>query len=205
MTAENEAYYSDMLIYIRLQLTLSEQQSEEVLMEMLDHLLDGQEDGKTAKDIFGHDPKSYADEIIEQLPKEKKREVVPFLLGIAGNIISCSLIIRGILLYVLSQFVEVNWNVNLFVVFVSAIVIAGFIIMMIWFIFKLINQSLFKEKHNTKKDMLKAGLMGAAGMAAVLATVKFTPNIGPSFHFSWWLSLLIGGILLGLTYVLKKR
>ncbi|MFK4996838.1 DUF1129 family protein [Bacillus sp. N9] len=71
LTPANEAYYSDMLIYIRLQLTLSERQSEEVLMEMLDHLLDGQQDGKTAKDIFGHDPKAYADEIIEQLPKEK--------------------------------------------------------------------------------------------------------------------------------------
>ena len=42
LTPENEKYYGDMLIYIRLQLSLSEQQSEEVLMEMLDHLLDGQ-------------------------------------------------------------------------------------------------------------------------------------------------------------------
>ena len=63
---ENEKYYSDMLIYIRLQLSLSEQQSEEVLMEMLDHLLDGQHEGKSAQDIFGADPKGYADEIIRE-------------------------------------------------------------------------------------------------------------------------------------------
>ena len=85
---ENEKYYSDMLIYIRLQLALSEQQSEEVLMEMLDHLLDGQHEGKSAQDIFGDDPKRYADEIILNLPKEQKREVIPFILGIVIDLVS---------------------------------------------------------------------------------------------------------------------
>ena len=102
LTPENEAYYSDMMIYIRLQWRLSEQQSEEVLMEMLDHLLEGQEEGKTAKDIFGNDPKGFADEIIEQLPKEKKREAVPFIAGIIGDTVSWVLMIRGVLLLVLS-------------------------------------------------------------------------------------------------------
>ena len=34
-------------------------------MEMLDHLLDGQKEGKSAHDIFGDDPKRFADEIIQ--------------------------------------------------------------------------------------------------------------------------------------------
>lgn len=72
LTKENEAYYDDLLVYIRLQLILSEQQSEEVLMEMLDHLIEGQNEGKTANDIFGDDPLTFADEVIEQLPREKK-------------------------------------------------------------------------------------------------------------------------------------
>ena len=82
LTKENEAYYDDLLVYIRLQFTLSEQQSEEVLMEMLDHLIEGQKEGKTAKDIFGDDPLTFTDEIIEQLPKEKMRNMVPFVGGI---------------------------------------------------------------------------------------------------------------------------
>ena len=49
LTKENEAYYDDLLVYIRLQLTLSEQQSEEVLMEMLDHLIEGQMKEKRLK------------------------------------------------------------------------------------------------------------------------------------------------------------
>lgn len=83
LTKENEKFYSDMLLYIRLQLSLSEQQSEEVLMEMLDHLLDGQEEGKTARDIFGPDPKTYADEIIAQLPREDMRSVFLFFLELS--------------------------------------------------------------------------------------------------------------------------
>jgi uncharacterized membrane-anchored protein len=205
LTPENEAYYSDMMIYIRLQWRLSEQQSEEVLMEMLDHLLEGQEEGKTAKDIFGEDPKAFADEIIEQLPKEKKRDDIPFVAGIVGNIIGWVLIIRGVLLLVLSPFIEVKTEVNLFAVLVVSLGIACFVSLMIWFILKLINNSLFKENRNTKKDMAKAGLVGAAGMAAVILTAKFTPQIGPSFDFPWWASLIAGGILQLILYATKKK
>ncbi|PWA13165.1 DUF1129 domain-containing protein [Pueribacillus theae] len=204
LTAENEAYYSDMLIYIRLQLTLSEQQSEEILMEMLDHLLDGQEEGKTARDIFGNDPKAFADEIIEQLPKEKKRDAITFVAGIVGNIVSWVLIIRGILLLVLSIFTEVKTEINLFATAVSSFSIACFVIFTLWFIFRLVNNSLFNEKRNTKKDMLKAGLVGAAGMAVVLLVTTFTPKIGPSFNFSWWASLITGVVLWLIIYVKKK-
>lgn len=204
LTPENEAYYSDMMVYIRLQLTFSEQQSEEILIEMLDHLLDGQEEGKSAKDIFGDDPKAFADEIIEQLPKEKKRDMVPFIAGIVGNIVSWVLIIRGIFLLVASQFTQVNTEINLFVTGVTAIVIGCFVVLTIWLILRLINNSLFKKSRNTKLDMLKVGLFAAAGMGVVMLATKFTPEIGPSFNFSWWTSLIAGAALWLIIYVKKK-
>lgn len=204
LTQENEAYYSDLLIYIRLKFTLSEQKSEEVLMEMLDHLLDGQHAGKNAKDIFGDDPRSFADEIIDYLPKEEKRELIPFLGGIIGNIVSWLLIIRGVLLLILSQFIEVITAVYPISVLWIALAIAGFVIFTTVYIFKLVERSLFKEKRNTRKDTIKAGLVGAIGMAAVLIIVKFLPEIGPSYDFSWWASLLGGGLLLLAMYVSKK-
>ncbi|VEF49106.1 membrane protein [Bacillus freudenreichii] len=204
LTPENGTYYSDMLIYIRLQWSLSEQQSEEVLMEMLDHLLDGQEEGKTAKDIFGDDPKSFANEIIEQLPHEKKRTVIPFVAAIGGNIVSWVLMIRGILILVLSYFTEVNTEINLFVTALVSLMIACFVVLTTWYILKLVNNTLFKENRNDKVNMLKAGLVGAAGMGAVLLTAKLTPEIGPSIDFPWWVSLLAGTILWLIIYVEKK-
>jgi uncharacterized membrane-anchored protein len=205
LTKENEAYYDDLLVYIRLQLTLSEQQSEEVLMEMLDHLIDGQQEGKTAKEIFGDDPLSFTDEIIEQLPKEKMRKIVPFVGGIIVNLISWVLIFRGIILLVFSQFTAVNSEVHYFNVAVSALVIVFTIIVNIWFIFKLIKESLFNENRSTKKDMIKAGLVAAVCMALVLAAAKFTPEIGSSFNLNWWISLLTGSILWLIQFFVKKR
>jgi uncharacterized membrane-anchored protein len=205
LTKENEAYYEDLLVYIRLQLTLSEQQSEEVLMEMLDHLIDGQNEGKTAKDIFGDDPLTFTDEIIEQLPKEKKRNIVSFVVGIIVNLISWVLIIRGIILLVFSQFTEVHSEIYYFNMAVTALAIGVSIIVNMWFIFKSIKASLFSENRSTKKDMIKVGFVAAVSMAVFLAIAKFTPEIGASFNLNWWVSLLMGAILWLLHFIVKKR
>ncbi|KAA0547174.1 DUF1129 family protein [Bacillus sp. BGMRC 2118] len=196
LTPENERYYSDMLIYIRLQLSLSELQSEEVLMEMLDHLLEGQEVGKSAKNIFGDDPKKFADVVIEQLPKEKKRAVVPFVGGIIGNIVGWILTIRGILLLVTLPFKEVETTVYPLSLIGLALVIAVFVMIAIIYILKLVQRSLFTEKKSTRVDTVKAGLAGALGMGAVLITARFLPEAGPSFDFSWLPSLVSGGVIL---------
>lgn len=63
LTTENEAAYGGMLIYLRLT-SVPQKQMEELLLEILDHLLEAQEDGKTAHDIFGEDLKAYCDELI---------------------------------------------------------------------------------------------------------------------------------------------
>ena len=72
LTKENEKLYSDFLLYIRTNFNVSEQEGEEILMDILDHLLAAQEEGRTAEDLFGDDPKAYADELIELLPSPKK-------------------------------------------------------------------------------------------------------------------------------------
>ncbi len=204
LTPENEKYYSDMLIYIRLQLSLSELQSEEVLMEMLDHLLDGQHEGKSARDIFGDDPKGYADEIIENLPKEQKREVVPFILGIVLNLVSWMLMIRGVVIVVISQFKDVDSNVYMYPSLVKFVFILGVIAFGVWYIFRVIQRSLFNEEANEKKNMVKVGIFGAVSMGLFIALTKFIPDFGPAFGFSWWASLLTGGVLWVIVFLLKK-
>lgn len=63
LTPKNEAAYGEMLIYLRLT-SVPQKQMEELLLEILDHLLEAQADGKTAHDIFGEDLKAYCDELI---------------------------------------------------------------------------------------------------------------------------------------------
>jgi uncharacterized membrane-anchored protein len=204
LNSQNQKYYNDMLIYIRLQLSLSEQQSEEVLMEMLDHLLDGQSERKTAQEIFGDEPKQYADEIIENLPKERKREVIPFILGIGLNLISLILMIRGLIILIISQFKHVDITVYPFSTMIKFAALTGFITFGVWYFFRVIKQSLFNEKASEKKNMVKIGLFAALTMSGFIIISKFTPDIGSKFPFTWWASLVTGGILWIIVFVVKK-
>ncbi|WP_433747581.1 DUF1129 family protein [Falsibacillus pallidus] len=204
LTKENEEYYGDMLVYIRLTLSLSEQQSEEVLMEMLDHLLEGQEEGKSAREIFGDDPKRYADEIIENLPKEQKREIFPFLLGIVLNLVSWMLMIRGGAILVVSQFKSVDDAVYPITALLVFAVILATILFDIWFIFKMVKKTLFNQNVSKKKDTIKVAIYVALSMGLVIAVGQFTPKFGPVIHYSWLASLLTGAVLWGIVTLLKK-
>lgn len=205
LTPENEQYYSDMMIYIRVQLALSEQKTEEILLEMLDHVLDGQRDGKTAREIFGEDAKGYANEIIQQIPKEEKRSLAPLFARSAVHILSWFLMIRGIIFFITARFIEVDATVYVLRAVGIGIVLAGVILSGVWFIFRLIKNSLFSNKK--RKDIvyvLKAGLFGAGSFIVILIVSKLIPDIGPSFNFPWWASLLTGAVL-WLMYTLTKR
>lgn len=206
LTSENEKYYSDMMVYIRLGggLMLSEQQSEEVLMEMLDHLLDGQNEGKTAKEIFGDHPQEYAEEIIQQLPKEKRRTMFAFISKIVVDIVSWLLMINGLIVLVISQFKELGTTVYLFTAVMNAIVIFIGVVLTIWFILRLVKKSLFNENSSDKKDMLKAGVFGGTSFAVMILVGQFIPQIGPTFDFPWWLSLISGAVLWLAMFIIKK-
>ncbi|MCA1059899.1 DUF1129 domain-containing protein [Rossellomorea aquimaris] len=204
LSEENEKYYSDFLIYMRLQLTLSEQQTEEVLMEILDHIIDGQREGKTARMILGDDPKAYADDIIEQLPLEKKRSIVTFVSSLALNLFGYFLLIRGLLLLIGPMFKEISNEVYPVTYSILALLIFFSSLMGVKIIFSIIKNSLFKEKQTPMKDSIKAGTMGMISTGIIICSIYFLPDIGPSFMFPWYASLISGALLLGLSYFLKK-
>ncbi|MFK9093203.1 DUF1129 family protein [Bacillus salipaludis] len=205
LTPENEKYYSDFLIYIRLQLFLSEQQSEEILMEILDHIIDGQNDGKTASVIFGDDPKEFADEIIQQIPNEKKKNMVRFFSGIAFNLLGLLIIMRGIIVFILSFFKDVNTKVYPLHSAAMFFVIVCFSLLGVWGIFMIIKGSLFKEKQRNLKETLMCGTLGAVCTGIIIGFSYVLPNFGPSFHFSWYTSVILGAIVWGLSKFLKSK
>ncbi len=194
LTKDNEAYYSDILIYVRLKLELSESRSEEILMEILDHLLEGQDEGKTATDIFGAEPVAYAETIIAELPKEKKRNITLFLLGVAGMILGPVLIIRGVLLLILSAFTTVNEAIPVVTTSIIGICIIIYIILVLTFIVKRTRSSLINNT-SVAKNSLYAGLFAAIGMGILVLIIYTLPSIGPIVEFSWWASIIIGMII----------
>ncbi len=204
LTEENEKYYSNLMIYIRTRLSLSEQQSEEVLMEMLEHLIEGQHDGKTARDIFGNDPKGYADEIISQLPPEEKRDLVKFFGQITINLIGWFLVMRSIVILLIGLTQEVDTTEYILPTIILVALILLLVALGVKVIFTLINRSAFDENTNEKMQMIKAGLYGAVGFLVIIVASYFIKDFGPSFEFPWTVSLGIGAILLLISWLMKK-
>lgn len=207
LTKENEKYYDDMLIYIRLKSKASEQESEEILMELLDHLIEGQQDGKTATDIFGDDSKGYADELISELPKETLRTRLPFFGILAGTFVSWSLMGRGVLFLIVGFFTAIDTTVYLATVLIETLYWLIYAFFMIWFILHLIERSLFNKKSTLLKTMIVAGIVGALGSAPgfILIFFHFIPNFGPFFSFGWLPSLASGAILWLIDFWAQKK
>ncbi|WP_162356730.1 DUF1129 family protein [Metabacillus mangrovi] len=205
LTRENEQYYSDFLIYLRLQLSLSEQKTEELLMEILDHLLDAQSEGKTASEVFGADPKTYADEMIAFIPKEDKKDVFQFGLSIAFNlagwflsITSLASVIQFFLGQPAERFYIYKTSIMLLLILLS--VSAG-----VPFIFKLIKRSLFKQKNNEVLTAVKGGLFGALAAGIVIAAGFFIPETGPYAQVQWYILAAAAAAAFGFSYFLKRR
>lgn len=207
LTEENETYYTDLLVYIRMNWRLSERQTEEVMLEMLDHLLDAQNEGKSAKDVFGDDPLSFADSVIEEIVAEKPRNIVTFIIKLIVLLLGWVLVIRGVLLLILSNLTVVDNEINVLQVAVAAIGLTLFVIVNVSSIFLTVKKDLFifpKNKKTNFKAMNRVGLTAGLSMFVLLLAIYFTPEVGPVIYFSPLASLITGSLLLSVHFILKK-
>lgn len=69
---ENLKVYEDAMIYIRLN-DRSEFATEGILLELLEHLIEAQQHGKSARDVFGDDLHAYCDALIADIPHQTKQ------------------------------------------------------------------------------------------------------------------------------------
>ncbi|WP_404430348.1 DUF1129 family protein [Sutcliffiella horikoshii] len=196
LSDDNLKLYEDFLLYIRTDLRVAEHEGEELLLELLDHMLEAQHEGRPAKDLFGEDPKAYADEIIEGLPREKKRDTIPFITTILLNLMGWGAINVGLVYLILAQFVEVKDSISISSLLTIFIPVLLSIAIGIKIIFALIRSTLFQEKKSHKKAYWKAGLYGAGSFALIMLLAWLKPDFGPSVQIVWWINVLIGLVLI---------
>lgn len=204
LSTENEAYYEDILMYVRLKLELSEYHSEVLLIDILDRLIEGQQAEKTAIEIFGADPIAYADKAIAALPKENKRNIAFFLLRVSGMILGPVLIIRGLLLLIFSAFSDINQEVPLVTTIIIGAFIIIFILAVIFFILRRLRLTL-QHQSSTIKDAIYVGLFVAICMGIMLLLIYTLPLIGPIITFPWWASMISGVIIWLLVRFTKEK
>lgn len=201
LTLDNLKLYEDMMLYIRTDMRLAEYESEQILMEMLHHIIDSQKDGKTAKDVFGGNPKDYAEELIAELPREKKRNVAQFIIAQVVVLIGIVSLVEGLGKLFLPLFGLKTPGVitgSLMVTLLIAIIGTG---VAIYWIFKQIRKDLFTEGNSSKRQYIKVGLIGAVAFIALVSIVYLLPDWGIALPFAWWTYVLTGVLLL----VIGKR
>ncbi|PPA68492.1 DUF1129 family protein [Jeotgalibacillus proteolyticus] len=79
LTDENEEIYGDILLYVRSS-NVDQRAGEELLMELLEHLIEAQDRRKRAVDVFGSDPKEYCKSLVDELPKESVPSKILFFI-----------------------------------------------------------------------------------------------------------------------------
>lgn len=189
---ENLALYEEFLLWIRTDLRVDEQAGEEVLMDLLDHLLESQEEGKPGKDLFGDRPQDYADELIEALPREKKRNAAVFIFSQFLSLAGWFSIAYGAVYIVLASFTEVNTAISLGNILILLAGIAFVAFFAIWMIFKMVRSTLFHPKKSRTMEYLKAGSFGAAAFGIIVLLAWLVPEFGPVIQLEWWVYVLLG-------------
>ncbi|RDW15064.1 DUF1129 family protein [Oceanobacillus chungangensis] len=205
---ENLAYYEDMLIYIRLNANKSEQQTEEVLLELLEHLLHAQTEGKTAKDVFGDDLKAYCDEVIEEIPSEQTKDTAKLLSFIVIQFLAIISLCHGIISFGLNYFFDLGSNFITFQLGSGVIIILGYLISLYLFIkiiMKWMKQTSFKKK-KTKPwvEFLQVWIISMVFIGVFILIPIITPGFGTTISLPILTFAVIGAVLYLISFILNK-
>ncbi|EDL64172.1 DUF1129 family protein [Bacillus sp. SG-1] len=194
LNEENKKYYEDMLLYIRMS-NVSEKEGEELLLEILEHLLEAQENGQSAEDVFGTKPKQYCDELLKGLPKESLKDKVMMYLYITASGMSWYFLVTGIF----SLFFPDNNGVSLTPI-IASILFMGIVVLLL---LKLMKWTTYKKKSNIW--LLSAGALIFTSWIGLLVYLELQDAFQYEMNWPMYTSLVIGVILIGLSWVLRHR
>ena len=197
LTKENETYYEQLLVYIRSSFFKDERATEELLYEMLDHILLAQKDGKNAQDIFGKEPKQLADELIETLPREKPKKIMAFVVETIMKLVGIYFTIIGIPAIFSDE--ENTLYVGSFLLIIGALII-GFLI-----VISVALNSFKREAFATKNRKKFFGVLFTVTFLVVVGSIVaislFANEIGPQLQTSPYTYFGFGCFLLLASYL----
>ncbi|API91680.1 hypothetical protein J32TS6_41030 [Virgibacillus pantothenticus] len=205
----NLAYYENMLIYIRSASNKSEQQTEELLLELLEHLLQAQSEGKNATDIFGSNPKAYCEELIQELPKEKQKPRLLFVAQISFQTIGFLSLIYGIIGLTMYYFFQIGAAVSSFYPASIFVMLVCYLIILYLFIktvFWWLKRSTFAGKQTNKWiEFIQAWLGLSAFITLFVVIMRFTPRFGPVMQIPTAVFIGFSLIFYFIAYLIKRK
>ncbi|MFD2046413.1 DUF1129 family protein [Ornithinibacillus salinisoli] len=209
LTEENHKIYEDMLVYIRLNSDKSEQQTEEVLLELLDHLLQAQNEGKSASDIFGTDFKAYCNDIITEIPGEKTSKKAIALTYFGINFLAMFSLTYGILGFVFyhvfdlgSDLFSFSLGSGILIIVIDLCALYVFIqILLRW-----LKKSIFNQKQSKKwVEFVQLWFFCTFYIGIFVLISYFMPEFGAKLHVPIIVFAWIGVILYLTSFILNKK
>lgn len=202
LNKENKKYYEDMLLYIRTSLNKEEVQTEEVLSELLAHLLEAQDNGKSATEVFGDNPREYADEIIQELPKMNLKEKISFLKLPLSTFFITFLLFSGIsdlIIYYSLHVGDLIKEIHIGSLTVKGILSIISVLILVDIFFKYMKWSIFRKiKKTLEFFFIWIGAMFVIGV--FMAIFFLIPDFGPIIKIPSYVSLTVGGFLAIILY-----
>ena len=197
LEAEDRKYFTDLRAYMTTASFFKDEQAiNEQLYQMYLDFLNAKNEGFTAEDFFGNDPKEMADQLLEQLPGASFKNLLEYI-GIAA------VVLWGIrLVSDFSQSVEVVINPALYI-FDLVLVLT-----LITLLFKFI-QSLVYKKTTRKMNFIEvivAGLIFIFYIFIYLKADQFIPEIlAFSIPYPWDLFIILGITLTAVYLTLRTK
>ncbi|WP_130805581.1 DUF1129 family protein [Senegalia massiliensis] len=203
---ENLKYYEGMLLYIRTSWSKKEFETEEILSELLDHLLDAQENGKTAEEVFGQEPQEYAKQITNELPKMNVKERILFFAPATLFLIAGVLLVNGIfnpLLYYTLNIGTLNKTIYLGSLLLKSILVLIIFAIFIYIVMKAARMLIFKNI-NKKIEFFIYWMLSTLYIGLFVVIFYFVPDFGYIITVPIYIQILLGAILAISGYIIYK-
>ncbi|WP_208589525.1 DUF1129 family protein [Gracilibacillus suaedae] len=195
LNKENKKIYEDMLMYVRLSYNKSETETEEVLMELLDHLLILQQEGRDASELFGDDPKQYANEIVGELPQMiSKKLIMLFFMGVF-YFLGVATFLNGLVSVIFHYgfgLLESSQTYYVGTISINTLLSLGIAFILVYAFIRYISWTCFKDVSKIFELLFTGIVFGALPFGTFLALFYFMPSFGPSITIEVYWLILIG-------------
>lgn len=181
---------------ITTKVTLSEDESDELLLEILDDLLIAQRNGKSANSFFGEDLDQFVDDISIELSKRSFKSILLFGTFTFSIMFSILFVIFGFADFL--SWISVVRHIKIPVLSATLIVI-------VFIIFSLLSIFLDSNAQNRTKTQ---NIIQALSLFLSYSITYFIFNFvkqGPYFSFPFYLSLPLAAVFIVTAIYIKKK
>lgn len=196
----NEKYYENLLTYIRASNFKLERTKEEILIEMMQHILEAQSNGETADQVFGKNPKQLADEIIENLPPESKTGLFTFILEIGMQFLGIYITIIGLM----PLFTRETQELFIWKALLTLVLLVAFVGGIIYTLLVAMKKAAFSNEKRKWQTTVLIGGVGTFSMMIMAGVIAIIEPFGPKVEIPFYTELTAGVCCLLISFCLKK-